>query len=210
VIQHLGNLLLVEMTAVQTLAPGEDVPGRAFADPANTLHDLAALSAMHRALRIRVRSHPSGGRWSEAGVEHWLVVPDPVSLGATRPVVGVGFFGQTRKEVDHEPILRLEHDLLARAVSFPGLLAYHNVRFADGQWGNLVLFASDGDPAHVRADPIHAEAIGRTALHYRSLRLHRLRLSGGALGASALDLVSTLLIDFAQIPPWRAIRPGQP
>jgi hypothetical protein len=199
---------LVEMPAVQTLAPDEGAPGRPFADPANTLHDLAALSAMHRALRLRVRSHPSGGRWSDAGAEHWLVVPDPVQLAAIRPVVGVGFFGQAREEVDHEPILRLEHDLLARAASFPGLLAYHNVRFADAQWGNLVLFAGDGDPAHVRADPTHGEAIARTALHYRSLRLHRLRFSGGALDDSSLDLVSTLLIDFAD--PSLASDQGEP
>jgi hypothetical protein len=58
-----------------------------------------------------------------------------------------------------------------------GLLAYHNVRFADGGWGNLVLFAdglAPGQPAGRRTAP---RGRGRTPLHYRSLRLHRALLA---------------------------------
>ncbi len=189
------------------LAPGEGVPGRAFADPANTERDLVVLAAMRRALRLRARADPPGGRWTDGGDEHWLVVPDPALLAATRPAVAVGFFGQAREEVDHEPILHLEYDLLERAAAFPGLLAYHDVRFAaNAQWGNLVVFAADEDPSHVRADPVHADAMARTPLHYRSLRLHRLRLPDGALGDAPAELLSTLLMDFAENPPWRAVR----
>jgi hypothetical protein len=197
------------MSDVLTLAPGESVPGRAFADPANTEGDLVTLEAMRRALRLRARVDPPGGRWTDAGDEHWLVVPDPAALAATRPATAVGFFGDARAEVDHGPILRREHDLLDRAAGFPGLLAYHDVRFAaSAQWGNLVVFAAADDMSHVRSDPVHIEAMTRAAAHYRSVRLHRLRLPDGVLGDAPPELLSTLLLDFAETPPWRAVRHG--
>ena len=96
--------------------------------------------------------------WTVADNSHWLVVRELCELATSGPVFGVGFFGQAR-DVDHTPILNLERDLLARAPEFPGLLAYYNVRFATGQWGNLVLFASDDDPVRVRTDPTHLEAL---------------------------------------------------
>jgi hypothetical protein len=187
------------------LEPGEGVLEREFTDPARTLDDLAALARLRASLAARVRSGFAGGIWTVAGDSHWLVVPELRALAEPRPVYGVGFFGQAR-DVDHTPILDLERDLLARAPQFPGLLAYYNVRFATGQWGNLVLFASDDDPVRVRTDPTHVEALARTADHYRSVRLHRLRFPDGAVGRTAPALESTLLIDFTETPPWRAVR----
>jgi hypothetical protein len=128
------------------------------------------------------------------------------ALVQSRPTFGVGFFGQTREHVDHSPILDLEQDLLARASVLPGLLAYYNVRFVTGNWGNLVLFAGEHDPVRVRSDPTHLEALARTADHYRSVRLHRLRFPDGAVGGAPPTLESTLLIDFSETPPWRAVR----
>jgi hypothetical protein len=187
------------------LDPGEAVLGREFTDPARTLDDLAALARLRESLATRVRSGLAGGIWTVADDSHWLVVPELSALAQSRPVFGVGFFGQAR-DVDHTPILNLERDLLARAPQFPGLLAYYNVRFATGQWGNLVLFAREDDPVRVRTDPTHLEALARTADHYGSVRLHRLRFPDGAVGRAAPALESTLLIDFTETPPWRAVR----
>ena len=191
--------------SVVHLDPGEAVAGRAFTDPARTLDDLAAVARLHESLAMRVRSGFGGGTWTVAGSSHWLVVPELRVLAQCRPVFGVGFFGQAR-EVDHTPILNLERDLLARAPRFHGLLAYYNVRFATGQWGNLVLFASEDDPVRVRTDPTHLEALARTADHYGSVRLHRLRFPEGPVGRTTPALESTLLIDFTETPPWRAVR----
>lgn len=191
--------------ATRRLRPEEGAPGRAFTDPVRAREDLAVLARLRASLTSRVRSGAGGGVWTAANDSHWLVVPELCALEQSRPVFGVGFFGQAR-EVDHTPILNLERDLLARASDFPGLLAYYNVRFATGQWGNLVLFASEDDPARVRADPTHLEAFARTPDHYRSVRLHRLRFPDGAVGRTAPVLESTLLIDFAGTPPWRAWR----
>jgi hypothetical protein len=136
-------------------------------------------------------------------------VPESRALARSRPTFAIGFFGQAREQVDHSAILELEQTLLARAASLPGLLAYYNVRFRGGQWGNLVLFAREDGPDFVRSDPTHLEALSRAADHYRSVRLHRLRLPEGVLGATPPALESTLLIDFSQTPPWRAVRRGR-
>jgi hypothetical protein len=189
-----------------SLSPGEAVLGREFTDPARSLDDLAALVRIRASLVTRVGSGLAGGAWMGGGESHWLVVPELRALVQTRPAFGVGFFGQARESIDHGPILDLERDLLARAPLFPGLLAYYNVRLQTGQWGNLVVFAREDDPVRVRSDPMHLEALARTSDHYRSVRLHRLRFPDGALGVAPPALESTLLIDFSETPPWRAVR----
>jgi hypothetical protein len=192
-----------------SLSPDEAVLGREFTEPARSFDDLAALARIRASLVARVRSGLAGGAWTGAGESHWLVVPELDALVQSRPAFGVGFFGQVRADVDHSPILDLEDELLARASHFPGLLAYYNVRFATGQWGNLVLFAREDDPERVRSDPTHLDALARTADHYRSVRLHRLRFPDGAVGTASAALESTLLIDFSEAPPWRAVRRAQ-
>lgn len=180
--------------------------GREFTDPARSLNDLGAVARIRASLARRVRSGLAGGAWTDAGESHWLVVPELNRLVESRPAFGVGFFGQAREEVDHAPILDLEQVLVARAARSPGMLAYYNVRFATGQWGNLVLFTTPEEAGRVRSDPMHLDALERVADHYRSVRLHRLTFSAGALGESAPALESTLLIDFSETPAWRAIR----
>jgi hypothetical protein len=194
-----------------TLAPDAELPERPFTHPARTQDDLAALAAIRTTLGARVVTASRKTSWRAAdGAQHWIVVPDRDALVVARPAAAVGFFGQAREDVDHEPIVELEHDLLSRADRFDGLLAYHNVRFADGQWGNLVVFADQQAPDHVREDAVHGAAIARTPHHYHSLRLHRATLPGGVLGAEPIQLLRTSYYDFAEDPPWRAVREAAP
>lgn len=192
-----------------SLSPGETVFGREFTDPARSLDDLAAVARIRASLAARVHGSLGGGSWTDAGEAHWLVVPDPRALVESRPAFGVGFFGQAREDVDHAPILDLEQDLVARAARLPGMLAYYNVHFAGGQWGNLVLFGTPDDAGRVRSHPTHVDALERVSDHYRSVRLHRLTFADGAVGEVAAVLESTLLIDFSEVPAWRAVRHGQ-
>jgi hypothetical protein len=191
------------------LSPGEGVSEREFTDPDRSLDDLAAVARLRESLAARVRSGLAGGVWASAGESHWLVVPELRGLVESRPAFGVGFFGQAREQVDHTPILELEQVLVARAAGFPGMLAYYNVRFATGQWGNLVLFTTQVEAGRVRSDPTHVDALERVADHYRSVRLHRLTFPDGAIGDAAPALESTLLIDFSETPAWRAVRRGE-
>ncbi len=176
---------------------------REFADPAHTRRDLETLEHM----RASLRAHPEPGVWRVGLEEHWLVAPDPPLLAARTAARAVGFFGQARADVDHEPIIRLEHALTDRAAELTGLLGYHDVRLASGQWGNLVVFAEDGGgPLRVRDHPTHLDALALAPAHYHSVRLHRLRLPDGALGEAPIELVETLLLDFSESPPWREVR----
>lgn len=187
------------------LDPGTAVAERPFTALEHTQADLGALAWMRRALARRVATGLCAGTWAQDGEAHLLVAPRPDAL--VLPAFAVGFFSQAR-EIDHGPILQLEYALLDRVDAVSGFVSYHNVRFADGRWGNLVTFASSGGPTEVRDHPIHREALALTAAHYRTVRLHRLRLADGAAGTAPPELRETLLFDFDESPPWRAVRPG--
>ena len=93
-----------------TDAPSRAGRSRIRREPAD---DLAALAAIRAALVRRHGEDRAAGRWRDAeGAEHWLVAPDWDALAATRPAVAIGFFGQARDDVDHAPIVDLEHDIL--------------------------------------------------------------------------------------------------
>jgi hypothetical protein len=196
---------------ITTLAPADRLADRPFAAVEHTRVDREILRAMRGTLAARLRAGtlpaPDRGPVSEPdGTEHWLCVPDPAALAATAPVAAVGFFGQARTDVDHAPILEREHDIVARAARFGGLLTYYNLRLADGRYGNLVLFDTAPAKGHVTADLVHGEAVALTPRHYRSLRLHHAELADGVLGEAELELVRTRYIDFDSDPVWNAVR----
>jgi hypothetical protein len=188
----------------------ERVAGRAFCDPGHTERDLAILGRLRSALRKCAREQRLIAFSDDTG-DHTVAVPDWTALARSRQVAVIGFFGQARRQADHSAILELERDIVARAGAFPGLLAYHNTRLAEGGWGNMVVFASRAETAGLTADPAHIRAVQRTPRHYDSLRLHRGTLPDGLLGASGVALAETLYLDFSADRPWRALRtyPGR-
>ena len=195
----------------QTLRADELVAGRSFCDPVHTHGDLATLESLRRVLR-----HAAAGRRSsrveladEIGA-HTLVVPDWAALEAAGDVTLIGFFGQARDDVDHAAIVALEEDIIARAATFPGLLAYHNTQLENGQWCNFVAFTSHSATAAITSDAVHSSAVAGAPAHYASLRLHRAALAGGCLGAAPASIRETLYFDFGEAPAWRAIRAGAP
>jgi hypothetical protein len=201
----------VSGASVHPLAPGEPVPGRPFAAPEHSRTDLGILREMRRTLAARLTAGDlpaadAGSLPGPGGTMHWICVPDPDALARTQPVAAVGFFGQARTDIEHHPIVEREHDIVARAARFGGLLTYYNLQLADGRYGNLVLFDDAGSKAHVTGDAVHAQAVALTPAHYRSLRLHHARLADGVLGAAELQLVRTRYLDFAAEPAWSAVR----
>ncbi|MFM9124546.1 MAG: hypothetical protein ACKOSO_05180 [Actinomycetota bacterium] len=197
-------------TPTTELAPGTGDPDRPFTDPAHADADVAMLERLQAILAAHATDGGRDGRWTDPdGARHWLVVPDWAALAAARPAVGVGFFGQAL-DVDHEPINRVEAEMLERPGRYPGLLAYYNVEFPQGdgtsQWGNLVVFADRASREHLGAEGLPRTAVDRSPLHYDSLRLHRIVLPDGALGRAAPVLDESLLFDFRSDPTWIALR----
>jgi hypothetical protein len=197
--------------SVRQLAPDEIAHERPFAAVAHTHADLAILRAMRRTVagRLLDGSLPDPGAGPlqyPDGTEHWLCVPRPLALAEAIPVAAVGFFGQARLDIDHGPILEREHQIVARAARFRGLLTYYNLRLADGRYGNLVLFDAPTSKGHVTGDVVHSEAVALTPRHYRSVRLHHARLADGVLGTCELELERTRYLDFSGDPTWSAVR----
>ncbi len=179
--------------------------GAVFSDDARVKDDLTLLERLRAALRAAPRTNGQQ-RLRKGGELHRIAVPDWNALASDRPAVGVGFFGQARPDVDHEPIAVLEDQIVERAASLDGLLAYHNALLEPGRWANLVVFASVSAVDALRGDPVHDAAVALTPVHYASLRLHRGALADGALGAAPLALERTLFLDFSHEPPRRFVR----
>jgi hypothetical protein len=193
-----------------SLASGVGDPQRPFTDPAASVSDFNMLERLHGILSAHAAAGGADGRWvDEGGAKHWLVVPDWAALEATVPAVGVGFFGQAL-DVDHEPINVVEAEMMERLERYPGLLAYYNVEWpqVDGtsQWGNLVIFRDRAAIENLSSEALHRTAVDRAPLHYDSLRLHRVVLPEGGLGATPPQLDESLLFDFCTQPTWIALR----
>jgi hypothetical protein len=176
-----------------------------FSDDARVKDDLTLLERLRAALRSAPRTNGQQ-RLRRGGEVHRIAVPDWSALARDRPAVGVGFFGQARTDVDHEPIVVLEDEIVERAASLDGLLAYHNALLEPGRWANLVVFASVSAVDSLRGDAVHEAAIALTPVHYTSLRLHRGALADGALGTAPFALERTLFFDFSAQPPRRFAR----
>lgn len=194
-------------TPCTDLGADEHVAGRAFCDPAHTRRDRATLTRLRDALKRQAGAgHASVLQFADEIGEHVVAVPAWEALARSQPVAVVGFFGQSRERVDHSPILEIEQEIVARAATFPGLLAYHNARLGEGHWGNMVLFASRAAVASLAPDPMHIKAVASAPSHYESLRLHRGSLADGLLGTAEVLLDETLYLDFSTRPAWRGLR----
>lgn len=197
-------------TPTTELPPRTGDPARPFTDPTLTDGDLAMLARLQAILAAHAADGGRDGRWEDPeGARHWLVVPDWAALERARPAVGVGFFGQAL-DVDHEPINAVEAEMMERLERYPGLLAYYNVEFPqpDGtsQWGNLVVFADRAARDALNHERLHRSAVDRSPRHYDSLRLHRIVLPDGGIGATPPVLDESLLFDFSSAPTWVALR----
>ena len=177
-----------------------------FDDPVHVRDDLRLLERLRGALRSAPRTPGEQRLHIGDGQQHRIVVPDWEALATTRPAAGVGFFGQARDGVDHDPIAVLEDEIVGRAGAIDGLLAYHNALLEPGRWANLVVFAGPAAVGGLREDAVHEDAVSRTPAHYASLRLHRGALPAGALGDAPFTLERTLFLDFEETPPRRWVR----
>ncbi|MEI6688748.1 MAG: hypothetical protein WCN97_05230 [Thermoleophilia bacterium] len=194
------------------LPPRTGDPTRPFTEPSLSDADFAILARLHASLVEHAAGGGSDGRWTDAaGAIHWLVVPDWAALRTAVPAVGVGFFGQAL-DVDHEPLSIVEAEMMERLERYPGLLAYYNVEWPQGdgtsQWGNLVIFRDRDAIDGLNHESLHRTAVDRSPLHYDSLRLHRIVLPDGGTGPTSPQLDESLLFDFRADPPWIALRPA--
>ena len=200
------------MDNLEVLGHEESVPDRPFADHRASEQDVATMRWMARHLRALAVEASKGDRGvythlvDDEGATHRIVVPNWGALQARENITAVGFFGQTRPDVNHSPIMDLENQLIERLPETPGLLTYYNLHRPRLGYGNLVLFESGETKDGWRDNRIHERAVERTPQHYYSVRLHNGLISGGIMQADELNLLRTKYFDFRSIPHWRAVR----
>jgi hypothetical protein len=195
----------------------EKVAERPFTDPAWTRRDADVLRRMLAREREAVRTWPSAAPargflrdLDESGHRHWLAVPDVPALLRARDVTVVGFFGQSRGDVDHTVLFELEEQV---ASAFPrysrvGLLSYYDMELDDRSYGygNLILFSTPDVPSEWYRNEAHERAVAISPQHYRSVRLHKGSLPGRFLGDANLTIERSKYLDFSSDPPWRGLR----
>jgi hypothetical protein len=198
------------------LEPGSEVPGRPFTDPQATRSDLAIMERMLGRLRRHLEElvaaangdAPRDDRLTDEddGGNHHIVVTDVARTRTGGEMVVVGFFGQARMDVDHQPIIDLEAALIADMPANRTPLVYYNVHWPGTGWGNLVIFGDQAAKDGWGHDPRHAEAVDRSPRHYHSVRLHIGTLPGGIVGGQGIQLRWTRYLDYSGPEPWKAVR----
>jgi hypothetical protein len=200
------------------LGPGEEVPGKPFADPIQVGRDEEALRHLltHERERARAWVDDLPGSTKDVlvretdaeGHRHLLVVPDTRTLlDAPDPMV-VGFFGRPRADADLPLLFELEEELVASMSAYAagGLLSYYDVELVKGAYGNLILFATPEGPANWRENPAHGRAVDISPQNYHEIRLHHGTLSGRLLDGGTLSVIRTKYLDYSEPEVWRAVR----
>jgi hypothetical protein len=200
------------------LGPGEEVPGKPFADPIQVGRDEEALRHLltHERERARAWVDDLPGSTKDVlvretdaeGHRHLLVVPDTRTLlDAPDPMV-VGFFGRPRADADLPLLFELEEELVASMSAYAagGLLSYYDVELVKGAYGNLILFATPEGPANWRENPAHGRAVDISPQNYHEIRLHHGTLAGRLLDGGTLTVTRTKYLDYSEPEVWRAVR----
>lgn len=191
----------------------EIVETRPFTHPDHIIHDRNTLRYMLNQVCLLLeypqpvphtvlftRSHD--GDWF-----HRLILPQPEQLRCQKPLIVVGFFGQRRENADRELIREFEQILLAEIEEHPGLLSYSTMALANGDYGNLVLFANQKARDHWSTSQAHAQAVNvLSPSYYWSVRIYNGRLPDGITHSSDLSLTRVKYYDYRSQPMWRAVR----
>jgi hypothetical protein len=176
-----------------------------FTDPANTEHDAAVMQDMLGRMRAFARgwlaSPPPGPgalvrEADAAGNRAWIRVPDRDALLAAGELTTVGFFGQARAGIDHDPIHRLEEAIVDTLELVRGVLSYFDLALAHGVYGNLILCDSPDAAVRWHEHHIHAQAVELAPRHYHSARIHNGVVRSPLLGEADLVVLRTRFYDF--------------
>ena len=130
-----------------TLALGADehVPGRGFCDPAHTAGDVGTLTALRDAVRRQAVDRRTTVSAASRD-EHRRALRRRARLGCARATTSrLPWSASSDNRASRSTTRRslpLEHQIVARAGAFPGLLSYHNAQLDDNRWGNMVVFSS--------------------------------------------------------------------
>jgi hypothetical protein len=192
------------------LSSSDQLADRPFTDPAYTAHDQAIMSFTLDQLRILASQAPSTPQpqWVEvAQRRHRFIIIDHRALVTLPLLTLVGFFGQRRRDADATPVNHVDGELVVELTEHAGLLSYCTLFLDNGDYGNVVVFASEAAKLHWSTGERHAYAVRTLSpKYYESVRLHNGYVAGGLLSGTLPVIERTKYLDYRGMLPWRGVR----
>jgi hypothetical protein len=202
------------------LAASELLADRPFTNPEHTWDDARAIGFALERLRALVHIPPPPNTrtpipqiyWLETnGRIHRLIISNAAALRSALNLTLVGFFGQRRPNADPAPVSQIDSELIDELGEHPGLLSYCSLLMENGDYGNIVLFASSEAKSHWATSSRHAYAVRVISpKYYATVRLHNGVIPGGLVAGAAPIVESTKYLDYRPMLPWRGIRTFSP
>jgi hypothetical protein len=151
---------------------------------------------------------PAPIQWVEISErKHRFIFSDGKALLTLPRLVLVGFFGQRRRDADGAPINHVDGELMVELAEHPGMLSYCTLVLENGDYGNVVLFASEEAKLHWSTSERHSYAVRALApKYYESVRLHNGWVPGGLLSGNVPVVERTKYLDYRGMLPWRGMR----
>ncbi len=207
------------MNDVASLQATDFLPDRPFTCPTQTTDDSSLLKHLLAGVR-RLLSTSADSLLaetpqfvyedSEEGLPARYIINNLARLRALSDFVVVGFFGQRRKvvsAVQMAEINAMDQRLVTELARHSGILAYCSAEKADGDWGNLILFAQFDDLKTLGDSAAHTRAAKLLSPDYfYSTRIHDGVLMGTITSDAQPVLKRTRYWDFTLNPAWRGER----
>jgi hypothetical protein len=204
------------MENVVQLSPTDIVAERPFTDPSHIPGDQSTLRYMaHQRCLTRQNPHmpsdaPQTILFNLPEKDSWIhrqVLANPQHFKERNLIHVVGFFGQSRSQVDIELAQEFDLTLMKEIPRHEGLISYSTMLLKDGNYANLVLFTSENALIAWSRSEAHAKAVYELSPNfYHSIRIYNGRLPHGIQHSDALTLYKTRYFDYDQTPMWRGVR----
>lgn len=131
----------------------------------------------------------------------------PARLFSDQNLAVVGFFGNKRPGADIRPLLKADKLFEAEFQHHPDLLSLSTVRLANGDFGNLVLFAQAEAISKWNNSDVHRKLVAEISPpYYLTIRLNNGWLPKGLRDPDGLRIERVKYIDYASTPYWRGVR----
>ena len=131
----------------------------------------------------------------------------PDRLFDSKMLAVVGFFGHKRPNADIRPLLQADKRFEGEFSNHPDLLSLSTVRVANGDFGNLVVFAQPDAIAKWNNSEVHRQLVAEISPpYYLSIRLNNGWVPEGLQNPDGLWIERVKYIDYSSTPAWRAVR----
>lgn len=131
----------------------------------------------------------------------------PDRLFSTENLAVVGFIGHKRPKADIRPLLKADKLFEVEFHKHPDLLSLSTVRVADGNFGNLVVFADPAAISKWNNSEVHRKLVAEISPpYYLTIRLNNGWLPKGLQDPDGLWIERVKYIDYSSMPYWRAVR----